>query len=237
MWLVFVDETSDVKFKNYFGISVAIVNSSFYPGLKRDAQQLLIDSGWDPQIEFKGSCIFSATKGCPSVSVEKRIELASALLDLNVANKNRRMKFCYVRMDSTNQKKDYLTFLPLLFRKALPKAESGRDKDLLCITCDKRSDISANDIQAAVKPIIDEKCFVLYEDICTISSNFQTIGLLFADIVGYLVARIDTISRDSDLFDNIPKELFEQNAKIRKLQSSSALISKIKKLSLFEVKR
>lgn len=237
MWLAFIDETSDAKFKNYFGISLALVNSSFYPGLKRDAQELLMNKGWDPKIEFKGSCLFSATKGCPDVNVENRIELASNLLNLNVANKNRRMKFYFVKMDSPDQKRDYLRILPLLLKKALPRSERKGDKDLVCVACDYRSDIQAFEIQSVIEPVITEKNYVLFEQVFTPTSSFQTIGLLYADIAGYLVARIDNISRDSELFDNIPNELFTENAKIRKLQSSKDLISKIKRLSLFEVKR
>lgn len=237
MWFAFIDETSDAKFKNYIGISLALVNSSFYPGIKRDAQELLMNKGWDPKIEFKGSCLFSATKGCPNVNVENRIELASDLLNLNVANKNRRMKFYFVKMDSTNQKHDYLKILPLLLKKALPRSEAKGDKDLLSVICDSRSDISASEIQSVLEPVLREKNYVLFEQVSTPASSFQTIGLLYADIVGYLVARIDNISRDSELFENIPKELFEDNAKVRKLQSSKNLISKVKKLSLFEVKK
>ena len=53
MWLGFVDETSDTKYKDYFGLSVALVNAAFYPNIKREAQRILIHGGWDPNIEFK----------------------------------------------------------------------------------------------------------------------------------------------------------------------------------------
>jgi len=62
MLLAFVDETSDVKYKDYLGLSVALINASFYPKIKREAQSILIKGGWDPRIEFKGSYLFSASK-------------------------------------------------------------------------------------------------------------------------------------------------------------------------------
>ena len=68
------------------------------------------------------------------------------------------------------------------------------------------------------------------------TSNFDTVGIAYADIVGYHVARIDTISNDSELFDNIPPEMFQENGKIKKLRSSMRIINKIKNLSLYEVK-
>lgn len=45
MWLVFADETSDARLKNYFGLSVAMINAAFYPAIKREAQQILRNGG------------------------------------------------------------------------------------------------------------------------------------------------------------------------------------------------
>jgi hypothetical protein len=64
MLLVFIDETTDQKFKTC----------------------------WDPAVEFKGSYLFSATSGCTDVEVVKRIEAAGALLDLNTSKSNSRMR-------------------------------------------------------------------------------------------------------------------------------------------------
>jgi hypothetical protein len=236
MWLGFVDETSDTKYKDYFGLSVAIVNASFYPNIKREAQRILIEGGWDPSIEFKGSCLFSASKGCPNVPVDKRVKLASDLLELNVSNKNRRMKFYYVRMVSNNQKVDYLKYLPLLLKKGLPKASSKPGKDLLCVTCDQRQDIQALEVHNGINSVVDARGYVIFEQVSMTTSGFDTVGLLYADIVGYLVSRIDNISKDADLFDSIPAECFESNGRVKKLKSSTNLISKIKRLSLFEVR-
>lgn len=37
---------------------------------------------------------------------------------------------------------------------------------------------------------------------------------MFADLVGYLAARIDTISNDAELFEDINREQLELNGKI-----------------------
>lgn len=87
MIFAFIDETSDAKFKEYFGLSCALINSNFYQQIKNDFQNILLEAGWDPTIEFKGSYLFSATKGCSHVSIEKRIEIASNILSLNVSEK------------------------------------------------------------------------------------------------------------------------------------------------------
>jgi hypothetical protein len=90
---MFIDETSDKKFKEYLGFCIVTVNAHFYPKIKSDAIEILESIGWDPDTEFKGSYLFSATSGCTDAEIENRIDAANAILDLNVANKNRRMKF------------------------------------------------------------------------------------------------------------------------------------------------
>lgn len=67
-------------------------------------------------------------------------------------------------------------------------------------------------------------------------SDFNTIGILYADIVGYLYARIDTISNDAELFDNIPAHELENNGKVRKLRTSKNLINAIKSIKAYTVK-
>ncbi len=68
-----------------------------------------------------------------------------------------------------------------------------------------------------------------------VDSNFQTVGILYADIIGYLAARIDTISNDSELFEGLSSDQLETNGKIRKLKSSHALMTKVKNMSKYEV--
>jgi hypothetical protein len=72
--------------------------------------------------------------------------------------------------------------------------------------------------------------YTLVEEVTTPLSGFETVGLLYADLVAYLSARIETISSDVELFEEIPPELFEHNAKVKKLKSSTELIGRIKKL-------
>jgi hypothetical protein len=55
---------------------------------------------------------------------------------------------------------------------------------------------------------------------------------MFADIVGYLAARIDTIATDAQLFEGLTPEQLAKDGKYLKLASSRTLISKVKKLSL-----
>lgn len=233
MLLVFVDETGDVKFKKYLGFSIATINSYFYPSLKIKSQTILLEMGWDPSIEFKGSYLFSATKGCTDVDVEQRIEAAHKLLDLNVASVNSRMQFHYGFMNSSDHRSDFLTYLPPLLQKVLPIAKKSAGKNLISINVDERSDISSDELNEFFAPAAFTRGYILLERVASIKSSFETIGIMYADLVGYLAARINTISNDSELFDGITPEQYESNGKLRKLQSSKELIAKIKQLQLY----
>jgi hypothetical protein len=238
MICIFFDETSDHKFKDYFGLSCAAVKHNYYGQIKEGFQKILLEGGWDPTVEFKGAYLFSISKGCTNIPVEKRVEMAEAIIDLNVAKKNARMKFAYFRKSTQNSRDDYQKYLPLLLERILKTygRDKGYGKDLVSIYCDRRTDIPIAEIRKALLPVISANGFRLYEDIQYSDSNFQTVGILYADIVGYLMSRIDTISNDSDLFERIPPELLEANNKISKMKTSLTLINKIRKLSLYEVK-
>lgn len=234
MKLLFIDETSDAKFKDYLGFSLAFMDSRSYPKLKSTAHRILVDIEWDNTVEFKGSYLFSRSKGCQDVEVERRIEAARELLELNVAESNSRIKFYYGEISSTSHTEDYLAELPGLLAKCLPKPSKGAGKNLIAVCCDERSDISADDLHHALAPSIQKKGWILLERIQPVRSSFDTVGLMFADIVGYLTARIVTISNDSELFEGLTPEQFERNGKIRKLRSSTELISLIKQIQVYK---
>ena len=212
------------------------MNAINYVQVKKEFQLILIKAGWDPKYEFKGSYLFSASKGDPNISVESRVGIAQKILDLNTANKNARMNFHYFHKDSSNHKKDYLAYVPSLLDKALTKANHKGGKDLLTLHCDHRNDISIEEIRNVALPIIKKKGYTLFEEIQMPISCFHTVGILYADIVAYLRARVETIGNDSELFDNVPKEEWINNGKIKKYLSSTILLDKIKKIKVYEVK-
>ncbi len=240
MICLFADETGDSKFKDYFGISCTAVKHNFYEKIKKDFQSILLKYGWDPFVEFKGSCLFSASKGCKDVSIEQRVKIAEEIINLNIANKNARMKFAYFSKNkSSDQKADYLRFLPKVIERVLKsyRKSTGQGKSLISLYCDRRTDISITDIRSLTKPVIEKNGYFLFEDVSMVDSNFETVGILCADIVGYLMARIQNISNDSELFENVSPEMLQNNGKIRKLISSEKLINKIKSLTVYSVKK
>ena len=111
MEFLYVDESGDSKFTSYFGLCVAAVNAVHYRTIKQEFQNLLRESAWDETIEFKGSHLFSASKGDTAVSIENRVTIAEQLLDLNAAEKNTRFRFHYAgRHDCSSHKDEYLGF-------------------------------------------------------------------------------------------------------------------------------
>jgi len=236
MLFVFVDETSDNKFKDYFGISIAVINSSHYHPIKKNFQSILKKSKWNTDIEFKGSFLFSSKKGDAAVGIDERIDICSELLQLNKSKVNARMKFYYVvKNECKDQKKDYLIYLPKLLNKALPKAKKGNGKNIISIHCDERDGISSEEIRSAIEKILNEKGYELFENVVKVKSGFHTVGLLYADIVGYLFARKDIISNDSEIFSNFSDEEIKANGKIQKLQSSTTLLNLIKEFKPYKV--
>lgn len=235
MKLVFIDETSDAKFKDYFGICCAVIDHTKYRTIKSEFQRILVDGGWDPDIEFKGSYLFSASKGCPDVTVQERVDLAEEILKLNASDKYGRMKFAYLRMSTDDVKQEYLATLPALIDKVLSKPTSGQGKSLLSVYCDFRNDISCHEICSAIKPAVEKNGYTLVENVVSAESCFETVGVLYADLVAYLVARVDVITSDHELFDDLTPEMSEHSGKIKKLRSSSRLIEHIRNLNLYEV--
>ena len=145
------------------------------------------------------------------------------------------MKLSYFRKSSDKHKKDYLEHLPFLIRDILGKYTFSRKqgKNLVVVSCDYRSDISINELRNAILPAVTTSKYVLYEDVIQVDSNCETIGVLFSDIIGYLMSRIETIAKDIELFVNLTPEQIEKNGKLKKLESSVYLIDKIKKMTVF----
>lgn len=234
MKLVFIDETGDQKFKDYLGVCIATMDSRSYPLLKRESLKVLKNAGWDSGTEFKGSFLFSASKGVTDVEVEARVKAASELLDLNASDRKSRLRFAYSGMTSANKAADYLAVVPKLLsnRKVIPKAPKGAGKNLIAVACDDRDDVHPRELHEAVKPVLDEKGYVLLERVMQAVSAPESVGLMYADLVAYLLGRIATISNDADLFEGLDQEQLENSGKIKKLRSSDRLIEKIRRLEI-----
>jgi hypothetical protein len=236
MQLVFVDETGDNQNQNYFGLSLAIINSAYYGLIKTNFQKILIEENWDKEIEFKGSCLFSPTRGDTNIGIEKRIDICSKILALNKSKKNARMNFYYFKKDnSANKKQDYLDYLPKLLNKALKSTSKKSGKDLVSLNCDERQDINTAEIFNAIESTLKNKKCNILENVVMSKSSFQTVGILYADIVGYLFGRIDNMRKDIDLFNSLTPEQIQENHRIKKLKTSTDLLECLKTFKAYKV--
>jgi hypothetical protein len=170
-----------------------------------------------------------------TVGVEQRIALATAILGLNVANKYARMSFFFGSQTGVaDVASAYLENAPSFLAKVLsPPPKGGKAKSLVAVTADYRGDIKPEALHALILPVVEKKGWVLFERVSLVKSNFDTIGILLADIVGYLAARVETISNDLGLFEGIPPEELTKHGKFKKLQSSKQLLSLIKNMHLY----
>ncbi len=236
MKFVFIDETSDDKFKDYFGLSLALIDHTHYAILKEKFQKILSKSKWNIDIEFKGQYLFSPKSGDITVPIEKRIDICKDIIDLTASKKNSRVKFFYTsKRDIKNHKEEYLRSIPLLLTKALPKAPIGAGKSIIAMNFDSRKDVNYKEIRQVVYPVLKDKGYILFEDIVLRESCYETIGILYTDIIAYLIARVETIGNDSELFASISPEEFENNGKIRKWRSSTELIDRVKSIAIKKI--
>ncbi len=127
-----------------------------------------------------------------------------------------------------------MSAVPELIGKVLPKAPKGAGKNLIAVVYDERQDVDSDAFHKSVAAVVERKGYVLLEQVVEGRSRFDTVGLMFADLVCYLAARVDTISNDAELFEGLTLENYKRNGKLRKLESSSELIAKIKRLELYK---
>jgi len=237
MKLIFIDETGDRKYKDYLGVCVATMDSKSYPLLKREALKILESANWDPDLEFKGSYLFSASKGATEVDVEARVDVASRLLDLN-ASENSRLRFAYTDLVSKDKGAGYLAAVGQLLssRKVIGKAPTGAGKNLVAVVCDELPDVGPRELHEIVRTSLEPKGYILLERVMQAASGPESIGLMYADLVAYLMGRIETISNDAEFFEGLDQEQLSASGKIKKLQSSTGLIEKIKSLEVISQK-
>ncbi len=233
MKLIFLDETSDSQNTNYLGVCGAMIDATRYNSIKREFLDQVNEFGWSVNKEFKGSSIFSISQGCPDVSVETRIALAETVLRNCSTDSISRIKFTYA---STTAGSDYLAYLKLV-EAVINSLLKGRlekklGKDLVSIICDERTDVSQRQLSERLTPIIEKKGCLLLEDIMQIKSSIATVGICYADIVGYLMSRKDNLSENIPFFEGLSEEQSKTNGQYRKFKTSCKLLENVRSISI-----
>lgn len=234
MLCLFVDETGDGKEQ---AVCCLAVKHNHYSLVKRRFLEILKTNGWDPSVEFKGAYIFSSTKGVSSVTVETRITIANQVVALATADKNARMKFFYTQGESENRKDFYLKRLAILVERVLSQDRSSRKsgKDLVALCIDERSDISVSEVRMTISNLLAKRDRVLFEDVVSVRSNSDAVGIALADIVGYLTWLSRKVLKDENILLELSNGIVDKNnPKVAKLIQSLIVLSKIKSFAVID---
>ena len=205
MQLVFIDETEQ---KNTFAISVIVMNSSKYGSFKKKYLNILKKYKWDhkdDRNEFKGTAILGSTKTNSLSPLEKK-EMCSELLHIiQSTNKIVRPYIAYhdISKNRTGVYKQELYFksIPLILEKALKKSSAKNSKNVVCIFCDKFSIANKNKneyqkMRKEIASILKLKKLIFFEEIYFSKSTNYTIGISYADLIGYLLLKEKNSEKD-----------------------------------------
>ena len=198
MKFIFIDETEQ---KNTFAISVIVMDSSKYGSFKKKYLNILKKYKWDhkdDRNEFKGTAILGSTKTNSLSPLEKK-EMCSELLHIiQSTNKIVRPYIAYhdISKNKTGVYKQELYFksIPIILEKALKKLSAQNSKNVVCIFCDKFSIANKNKnayqkMREKIAAILKLKNLIFFEEIFFSDSTNYTIGLSYADLVGYLLLK------------------------------------------------
>jgi hypothetical protein len=189
MKFIFLDETTGRRGTNLYGVCGVSIDDKHYASLARAITRCFSEANWDPNIEFKGRWLFSATKGDTSVDVDKRIELAATMIRLNVAQKNAKLKIVFTWNNAGEGAENHLSLTSKLLQALLPAIKPGR-KGKPCIVFHDRTDkIPEQDLWASINGTLSSKNYHLVEDVNMIREWKATqIGLCLCDLIAYLAA-------------------------------------------------
>jgi hypothetical protein len=217
-------------------VCVAAINASKYAALKSDCHRILREYGWDMQYEFKGAHLFSLKNGDSTVEPETRIAIANELLANSTGPKNARMRFRYAvtKVEPSDSGAALCKIVPRLVKKVLKPAQKSGGKNLVAVSLDYRNDVHTADVREPLRRALDEAGYVLFEDVLLVHSGVETVGILYADLVAYLAARIDIYGSDPKLAREQP-ELFPLNHKHRKLLAAQRLLEQVKAMKQEEI--
>ena len=200
MQLVFIDET---KIQDIFCISMVIINSAKYALLKREYLSVFENYGWEHNLdnnEFKGNVIFSSTrpKASKNILIETRVEICNEFLKHVIGERNKRMDVIFFanELKGKDRWKVYFDVVPKLLEKKLKKQPKKDGKNCVAIFCDdfgekKNYKKDFLEMRSQIATILKNKELIFFEEIFFCPSTSYTMGITYADIIGFLTAKND----------------------------------------------
>jgi hypothetical protein len=184
MKLLFIDETE--KFGHY-GLSVVCVDHSKYNKIGLSIINALNTNGWSMDKEFKSTCIFSSTEGCPNISIETRKKIAKEIIQSNISGDNSRLTAYFAYTLGQKNIENHTKLLNKIITK-LPKASTSRNgKNLMGIYHDEL-DIGRTTYSQINSTLmkVHEREYQIIEQPFFVQSSNSTYGILLSDHIAFI---------------------------------------------------
>lgn len=188
MKLVFVDETGNSQhLPGFYAACAVCVDATKYKVVRDEVEKALASAGWDRVHEFKGSAIFSSTKGDTGVDIDGRIDVASQIVSSTVSKSNSRATPVIAWNTNGDSTGNHLDLVEKAVAKCLPKATTGKDgKDLCVVFVDQKDGVPKSDLLARIRQAAVSRGYSVVEDIVVVTSSCDAPGIMLADILAYL---------------------------------------------------
>ena len=226
MKLLFIDETAKY---GYFGISIVCMDHTKYSLIGTSILNALNKHQWSLDKEFKSTCIFSSTEGCPQIDIETRRKIAKEIIRSNISGSNARINAYFAYTKGNKNTKNYQLLLKKILSQ-LPRASSSKNgKNLIAVFFDQL-DLGNEAIKEVITSlsVLAAKDYLLLEHPTLVKSSNITHGIFLADHIAF-ISLWKSIS-DSD------KDLEKKPIKKMKDKFIKELFTDIKKIKITEVK-
>jgi len=185
--LVFIDETENsTHVPGFYAVCAVAVDATKYNRVRQAVDKALDDCAWCRDHEFKGSVIFSSTKGDTSVTTEQRVDAAASMVAATVSKANARVSCAIAWTDKGGSVKQHLELVATAVARSLAPAGKAAGKDLVAVFADNKDQIKPKDLSAAIKKAVKSRGYALAEDVVIVSSSCEWPGVLLADVLAYL---------------------------------------------------
>lgn len=189
MKFIFIDETSNKKNPNFYGVCGVCIDEKHYPGFVREVTKCFENAGWNTEIEFKGSYLFSVSKGDPNVTVDTRIAMVDKIIALNIAEKNAKLKAVFAWNEARDIAENHLLLVKKVLCKLLPSIYKKRRKKPCIVLADRNDKIPQQELWKSVSETLAGRNYCLVEDVHIFKDwRPSHIGLCLCDLIGYLAS-------------------------------------------------
>jgi len=187
MKLVFIDETQNKRRPDFYGICGISIDESYYASMAREVTKCFQDLGWNNDMEFKGSFLFSASKGNPNVAVDMRIDLVDKMIALNIAKKNAKLKAVFAWNEARAVVENHLLLVKQVLCSLLPSIAKRHREQPCILFADRNDKIPQKELWKLVSETLTGRNYCLVEDVNIFNDWRSThIGLCLCDLIAFL---------------------------------------------------